>query len=160
MWLHTQERSRVADAPTLAQHQLESKGLFSPATSRLSYDYNLKGELMISTRKGPPGCFSGQQWCWVFTDRWNHLYAGGPAQSRGLIRPAMQVAQWSSCSLRRRPGSSSPALRAVFQCPSYPCGTPAPLAGGTSSSSPAPADSSAQNDPMVWLFQKVGVLLS
>lgn len=65
--------------------------------------------------------------------------------SHSQIRPVMLASQWFSCSPPQHPGNSSPAPRAVSECPSDSCGTPAPLAVGTSSSSPAPSDSSAQN---------------
>lgn len=68
-----------------------------------------------------------------------------PAATQGLIRPVTQASQGFSCSLPQQPDNSSPALRAASECPSDPCGTPAPLAADTSSSLPAPSGSSAWN---------------
>lgn len=83
------------------------------------------------------------------TDRTDHLYVGRVgsrlAASQSLIRPVTQASQWFSCSLPQHPDNSSPALRAASECPSDPCGTPAPPAAGTSSFSPAPSGSSARH---------------
>lgn len=96
--------------------------------------------------EGPPGCVCSAGTLGVHRQVAAPVRWGGTSKvHQSVIRPATRAARWFSCSLRRQPGSSSPALRAASACPSDPCGTPAPPGGGTSSSSPAPADFSAQN---------------
>lgn len=138
MWLHTRERSSLTlqKPPTPVQKSAETSRLSSAASSRGRTKAGWWDE------EGPPGCICSAGMVDFQVKSTRSL---GDQQSPSLIRPAMQAARWFSCSLQRQPGSSSPALRAAFACPSDPCGTPAPPGGGTSSSSPAPADFSAQN---------------
>lgn len=140
-YTHGKEVASHCRSPKPGSKSAEARRLSSAATSRLSRW--TKTDWLDEA--DPPGCsdpLSSAVGCLQTGESTCML---GDQCSPSLVRPAMQAAQWFSCSLRQRPGSSSPALRAAFECPSDPCGTPAPLGGGTSSSSPAPADSSAQN---------------
>lgn len=139
MWLHTRERSNL----TLQKPRLPVQK--SAETSRVSSAASSRGQTKtgLLDEEGPPGCICSAGML-AFHRQVKAPVRWGDQQSLSL-RPATQAARWFSCSLQRQPGSSSPALRAAFACPSDPCGTPAPPAGGTSSSSPAPADFSAQN---------------